>query len=295
MRPTAALEGWINTQGPTSKETTRAASAQLTPSPTPDRSSCACRCIQGITDTATLSQATVEAARLVAWGLHLRAVRSSPFVRALAQAAAVLLVVVGLAFGAQAAFLKVPSRAQLLAVDALKALARYHVMGSTEELSARPQHGLCFENRAFDRRTHSFVLGSFVLVGRRQRYYDLGHGVHFVGTPDSTYKAARKRFLLAGCPEFLAQRLGSLLLQWRAVRVADIRSDGVAAYRLHFGRPDLGVELFVERSSLRPLGLALGPGALAPRSDLEPSRPGNDAELIARVVPTAFQGRLRRG
>jgi hypothetical protein len=211
------------------------------------------------------------------------------------QAAAVLFVLVGLAFGVQAVFLKVPSSAQLLAVDALKALAGYHVMGSTEQLNARPLRGLCFENRVYDRKTDSFVLGSFVLVGNRQRYYDLGHGVHVVGARRSTYKVARKRFLLAGCPEFLAQRLGSLLLQWRQIRVADVRTDGVPAYRLHFGRPNLGVELYVERSTLRPLELALGPGALATRSDLEPTRSMNQAELIARVVPTTIRSRLRRG
>jgi hypothetical protein len=211
------------------------------------------------------------------------------------QATAALFVLVGLAFGVQAAFLKVPSNAQLLAVDALKALARYHVMGSTEQLSARPLRSLCFENRVFDRKTNSFVLGSFVLVGNRQRYYDLGHGVHAVGTGGSTYKVARKRFLLAGCPEFLAQRLGTLLLQWRQIRVAAGRTDGVPAYRLHFGRPNLGVELYVERSTLRPLALALGPGAFATRSDLEPTRLANQAELIARIVPRALRSRLRRG
>src|SRR5262249_45319576 len=155
------------------------------------------------------------------------------------------------------------SNAQLLAVDALKALSRYHVMGSTEQLSARPLRSLCFESPVFDRKTHSFVLGSFVLVGTSQRYYDLGHGVHFVGTGASTYKVARTRFLLAGCPQFLAQRLGSLLLKWHRIRVVDVRTDGVAALRIHFGRPDLGVELYVERSTFRPLELALGPGALA--------------------------------
>jgi hypothetical protein len=212
----------------------------------------------------------------------------------LVQAAAVLLVLVGLAFGVQAAFLNVPSKAQLLAVDALKALARYHVMDSTEQLSARPLRSLCFENRVFDRKTDSFVLGSFVLVGKRH-YYDVGHGVHFVGIGESTYKVARKRFLLAGCPEFLAQRLGDLLLQWRPVRVADVQTDGLPAYRIHFGRPNLGVELYVERSTLWPLELALGPGAFAPRSDLEPTSFANNAQLIARVVPTSMRSRLRRG
>src|SRR5207247_6032948 len=99
-----------------------------------------------------------------------------PRVRTVVQAAGVLVVLVGLAFGVQAALLNVPSDAQLVAVDALKTLARYHVMGSTEQLSARPRRSLCFENRVFDRKTDSFVLGSFVLVGKRQRYYDLGHG-----------------------------------------------------------------------------------------------------------------------
>ncbi len=215
--------------------------------------------------------------------------------RTLGQAAAVLVLLVGLAFGVQAALLNVPSNAQLVAVDALKALARYHVMGSTEQLSARPRRSLCFENRVLDRKTDSFVLGSFVLVGKRQRYYDLGHGVHFSGAGVLKYKVARNRFLLAGCPEFLAERLGTLLLQWRQIRVTDVWTDGVAAFRIHFGRPDLGVELYVERPSLRPLGLALGPGGFAPRSDLEPTRFGNQAELIEQLVPTALRSRLRRG
>ena len=221
--------------------------------------------------------------------------RPSLLVRTLVQAAAVLLVLIGLAFGVQAAFLNVPSNAQLLAVDALKALSRYHVMDSTEHLSARPLRTLCFENRVLDRKTNSFVLGSFVLVGSHQRYFDLGHGVHVVGNRRSKYKVARSRFLLAGCPEFLAQRLGDLLVEWRRIGVADVRTDGVPAYRLHFGRPNLGVELYVQRSTLRPLELALGPGTFATRSDLEPSRFGNQAELIARVVPTALRSRLRRG
>jgi hypothetical protein len=216
-------------------------------------------------------------------------------VRTVVQAAGVLVVLVGLAFGVQAALLNVPSNAQLVAVDALKTLARYHVMGSTEQLSARPRRSLCFENRVFDRKTDSFVLGSFVLVGKRQRYYDLGHGVHFSDTGELTYKVARNRFLLAGCPGFLAQRLGTILLRWRQISITDVRTDGVAAFRIHFGRPDLGVELDVERGSLRPLELALGPGLSAPRSDLEPTRFGNRAELIARLVPPTLRSRLRLG
>ena len=212
----------------------------------------------------------------------------------LVQAAVLLVVLVGLAFGVQAAFLNVPSNAQLVAVDALKALARYHVMDGTEQLSTRPRRTLCFENRVLDRKTDSFVLGSFVLVGRRQRYYDLGHGVKFSGAGELTYKTARNRFLLAGCPEFLAQRLGTLLLQWRQIRVTNVRTDGVAAFGIHFGHSELGVELYVERSNLRPLELALGPGAFAPRSDLEPTGGGNRTELIEHLVPMALRDRLRR-
>jgi len=221
-------------------------------------------------------------------------VRPSGFVRTLAHAAAVLFALVGLAFGVQAAFLNVPSSAQLLAVAALKALARYRVMGSTEQFNARPLRSLCLESRIFDRKTKSFVLGSFVLVGNRQRYYDLGQGVHAVGPGASTYKVARNRFLLAGCPGFLAQRLGSLLEQ-RQIRVAEVRTDGVSAYRFHFGRPNRGVELYVERSTLRPLELALGPGVSAARSELKPTSFANQAELIARVVPTSLRSRLRSG
>jgi len=225
----------------------------------------------------------------------LRTVRPSPLVRTIVQATVVLVVLVGLAFGVQAALLNVPSNAQLVAVDALKALERYHVMDSTEQLSRRPWRSLCFENRVFERNTDSFVLGSFVLVGKRQRYYDLGHGVQFSGAGDLTYEVARNRFLLAGCPEFLAQLLSALLLQWRQIRVTDVRTDGVAALRIHFGRPDLGVELYVERPSLRPLELALGSGAFAPRSDLEPTRFGDRAKLIKQLVPAALWSRLRHG
>src|SRR2546428_123887 len=118
-------------------------------------------------DPATLLQATVQAAWIAVRRLDLRTVRPSPLVRTLVQATVVLVVLVGIAFGVQAALLNVPSNAQLVAVDALKALARYHVMDSTEQLSARPRRSLCFENRVLDRKTDSFVLGSFVLVGKR--------------------------------------------------------------------------------------------------------------------------------
>ena len=165
----------------------------------------------------------------------------------LVQAAVLLVVLVGLAFGVQAAFLNVPSNAQLVAVDALKALARYHVMDGTEQLSTRPRRTLCFENRVLDRKTDSFVLGSFVLVGRRQRYYDLGHGVKFSGAGELTYKTARNRFLLAGCPEFLAQRLGTLLLQWRQIRVTNVRVRTV-----RFGRSITGCRYARAAESRRP-------------------------------------------
>src|SRR5947209_661648 len=137
LRPTAALEGWPNTPGPTSTQTTSVASTQLAASPARGPSKCACRCSHEPTDTATLSQATVQAAWASVRRLDLRTVRPSPFVRTLAQAVVVLVALVGLAFGVQAAFLNVPSNAELVAVDALKALARYHVMDSTEQLSAR--------------------------------------------------------------------------------------------------------------------------------------------------------------
>ena len=219
---------------------------------------------------------------------------SSP-VRTLVQATVVLVALVGLAFGLQAALLKVPSRAQLLAVEALKALSRYHVMSGTEQMSWRPRASICLENRVFDTRTESVVLGSFVLVGKRQQYYDLGHGVHIVGPGEPTYRVARNRFLLAGCPGFLVERLGTLLSIWRQVQVTAVQADGVPAFRIHFGRARLGVELYVERLHLRPLELALGPGASAPRSDLEPSLVRNQGELAERVVPTALRSRFRRG
>jgi hypothetical protein len=211
------------------------------------------------------------------------------------RAGAIVGALIGLAFGVQAAILRLPSHAQLVAVEALKELSRYQAMSSTERISAGPLRTVCLESPVYDAKVDTFVLGSFVVVGGGQRYYDLGHGIHTIGGAKSKYIVVWNRFLLAGCPGFLAKRLGTILSDRRLVRVTPAQGDGVAAFRIEFGRARTGVVLYVERRGLRPLGLALGSEASAPNSDIEPTLGRGQDDAIDRIVPTALRRRLHLG
>jgi hypothetical protein len=219
------------------------------------------------------------------------AVTRRSLVRTVLHAGVVLAAVIGGAFGVQAALLPSPSHEELLAVDALKNLARYQAMSSTEQIGTRTMQSFCLEDQVYYAKTNSFVPAQFVLIGRRERYYGFGHGIRALG-PQPSYQKARERFLLAGCPQFLAKRLGTLLSDWRIVHFTSVRTDGVSAYRIHFGRVDSGIDLYVDRRDLHPLALGLGPGSSS-HSDIEPSLGTAHDELIDHILPSALRKRFR--
>jgi hypothetical protein len=166
-----------------------------------------------------------------------------------------------------------PPRPVVLATRALSQLAEFRVMRGLEVIGSRPLRSTCVQG--WFRRHGRVARGALVVLGDGTRLYDFGHGVRaFDGS--GAADAERRRFLLAGCPRLLDERLGSRLVRGIAVEATPALVDGIPAYRVQVGRSS-ALDVYVARSTLRPVELRL-PGA--GWSDLEP---GGGRTAIVRV------------
>jgi hypothetical protein len=219
-----------------------------------------------------------------------------PRLRTTSELAALVLVLIGLAFAVQVEAFPRPSRLQLLTTNVLKTLLKYPVMRATAQLDGQTVASVCLNERVSIRGATHRPLASLVLVNGVERYYDAGHGIRQLGGAGFPYRAslpypvARARFLLAACPASLAERLGVRMSHRQLTSPRLTRVDGVPALDFAFGRGGSRVDLFVQSHTLRPVWLAL-PGRRG-RSDLEPVA---SPERVEPALQSAFKRRVRFG
>lgn len=200
---------------------------------------------------------TVVRAWSVRGRLHFRSVRF-PGLRTTSELAALVIVLVGLAFAVQVGAFPRPSSVQLLTANVLKTLLRYPVMRATARLDGHAAASVCLDERVAIRGDRHRPLASLVLVNGAQR------------------------------PALLAARLGVRLSRRQPISARLTRVDGVPALEFEFGRAGSRVDLFVQRHTLRPVWLALpGQGAA---SDLEPTA---SSERVEPALQSAFKRRVR--
>lgn len=177
----------------------------------------------------------------------------------------------------QAAAFERPSRAVTLATNAIHQLAQYRVMRSSQAAPADPARSICLQG--WFPRKHRVARGALVLLSDGTRLYDFGHGIRRFDGKAATW-AQRRRFLLAGCPRLLGDRFATRLLRGAQARLLPTLADGTSVYAIRVAGSPL--ELFVARSTLRPVALRLTGAGTA---DLEPG--GGRAPIAA--VRRAFR------
>lgn len=211
--------------------------------------------------------------------------------RWLLPALAIPALVVLLGVGMQAAAFKRASRTSLLATAAVGELMRYHVMRGTEELGRQDLASVCIQGWFHSPRHRRLVRGALVLLGTGERLYDVGNGVQRL-TRTGSHAADpvdRARFVLAGCPRFISDRVGTTLVHGSRFVALTNRSDGRAALTIVLSANGSRMSLAVDSRTYKPVAIAFGNRAIRGWSDLEP---GGGRAAIVRVRK-AFHLRTR--
>jgi hypothetical protein len=180
----------------------------------------------------------------------------------------------GAGFAVQAVALPQPRDDDLLAARTLHRILLFRVVRSTQHVpGTRPLRAICLDGWFRSPRRRRVVRGAVVLLGDGRRLYNLGHGVRIGPGGARASELLDARFVLAGCPRFVARRLGDLLS--RALPVDAQRGASVTRLTYAFGRNR--VTLAVESKSLTPAALFLRRPSLRGWSQL---RPGGDPALF---------------
>ena len=185
----------------------------------------------------------------------------------------------------QAAAFSRPSRNDLVAVRALATLLRYRVMRAAETIGGRTQQSLCLQGWFHAPGRGALQRGALVLIGGSDRLYDFGKGVRRVGEPGVVSERQRARFQLAGCPRFIAAKIGERLVHGREVDVDAGRADGFAVDAIRFGEETSPGDLFVRSDDYLPVELQVSDGSLHGRSDLQPGGGRAAVMRIRRAFP----------
>ena len=201
-------------------------------------------------------------------------------------AAAVLVMsiaMLGVAFGRA-------SPESLLAANVVGRLLSYRTMQATEQVGGMIEHAACTEALVRDRRGR-LVPASLAVVGGRP-LYDAGHGVRRAPSRKLANGIDRVRFLLAGCPVFLGQRLSARLSRDGEIEAALAHADGLATVSLRFGSRRTPIELEVARRTSLPIALFFLGRRLRGWSDLVPvTARGSSVALLKQF--SRFQPRVR--
>ena len=202
--------------------------------------------------------------------------------RWLLPALAIPAVVVLLGVSLQAAAFKRAPRTSLLATAAVGELMRYHVMRGTEELGRQDLASVCIQGWFHSPRHRRLVRGALVLLGTGERLYDVGNGIQRLTRNGSRVADAvdRARFVLAGCPRFIGDRVGTTLVHGSRFATLTNRSDGRRALTIVLWGQGSRISLAVDSRTYRPVAIEFGNHAVRGWSDLEP---GGGKAAIFRV------------
>jgi hypothetical protein len=210
----------------------------------------------------------------------MRAVRALGRLRWLLAAIAVPATVAALGVGIQAAAFSRPPHDVLVATGAVQDLLRFRVMRATEVLGRRRLHATCLQGWFRPRHHRRAEAGALVLLGNGVKLYSFGRGIHRVGRRGVATRADLARFLLAGCPRYIGDRVGAQLVSSRWVDTDPSHVDGSPTLELAFGRHAAPIELFINLRTRQPMELRLSGFPARGWSDLTP---GGGAASIARV------------
>ena len=189
------------------------------------------------------------------------------------------------ALALQAAAFPRPSRNDLVAVRALTTLLRYRVMRAAETVSGSTHHSVCLQGWFHEPNRRALERGALVLIGGSERLYDFGKGVRRVGEPGFASTRDRARFQLAGCPRFIAAKIGDRLVHGRQVDVDAGRADGFHVEAIGFGEQTTPGDLLVRSDDYLPVELQVADGPLHGTSDLEPGGGRAAVIRIRRAFP----------
>jgi len=193
-----------------------------------------------------------------------------------------------LGLGLQAAAFPRPPAESLLTADMLRKLLRYREMRATENIGGRRVSAVCVQGR-FTGATGRPELGARVLLGNGERLYDFGHGVREVGRRGRSDRADQVRFLLAGCPNVLADLISTRLRE-SSIEADAASADGRAAVAIRFGHRRSPIDLYVDAHVYKPIELTLSGKDGRGSSDLAP---GGTFAAIVRVR-RAFENHAAR-
>jgi hypothetical protein len=183
--------------------------------------------------------------------------------------------------GVQAAAFGHAPKDELVATQALRRLVRYRVMRGTEVLAGRSLGSSCVQGWFRMGRHRKLVPGAIVLLSNGVRLYDVGHGVRLLPPGATRSRPAgledRIRFVLAACPRYLTNRLGTDLVRGKTVEMTSGRSDGAAAAAIVVGSPHARLTLDVTPITYMPIAIAFTYGRFSGWTDLVPG--GGGAEV----------------
>jgi hypothetical protein len=195
-------------------------------------------------------------------------------------AIAVPAAVAALGVGIQAAAFSRPPHDALVATGAVRELLRFRVMRATEVFGPRRLRATCLQGWFRPRHRRRPEPGALVLLGNGVKLYDFGNGVRRVGRRGVASRSDLARFLLAGCPRYIGNHVGTQLVSSRWIDTDPSHVDGTPALELSFGRRVAPIELFVNQRTDRPVELRLTGYPARGWSDLTP---GGGSAAVARV------------
>ena len=214
--------------------------------------------------------------------------------RWLVPALGIPLCVVAAGIGIQAAAFGRPPRESLVAAAAVRELYRYRVMRGTQQIVGRRLGSVCIDGWFRVRRHRRLVRGSLVLLSNGERLYDLGFGIRRIGHLGGATPVDRARFLLAGCPRYVGEKVSARLLRAEAVDADPTRSLAKrATLAIVFGRPTQPASFFVVLPSYLSVGMRLEGSQVRGESRLVPGG-GNGQVLRVERAFGVGQGRKVR-
>jgi len=183
--------------------------------------------------------------------------------RTLAVATATLGTLVAASFLVQAAALGRPSRADLIAMQAIGALAQYHDSRATMTINGKHLTATCRQHLGRHGRVETVAIDH----GRTLR--KIGNTLMQAG------KLALDEFELAGCPRTLANWLATWLNRGARVELKPAKVNGTRVYAVRVPSAKLGLLLFIARTDGLLVNLTISGGGIRGTSKLKYGLPSH--------------------
>jgi hypothetical protein len=182
-----------------------------------------------------------------------------------------------------------PGTDELRAAAVAGRLSLYPVMRASQVTRGHRLGSVCWDG-SFRPAPHAQTRrGALVLLSNGERLYDVGHGIRNWSTHKLVRWPLQQRFILAGCPRQLSDRIAARLMHGPDIEVSSGSAYGAAAYVVRFGTPRRAIELVTARNTLVARELHLGNHGALGTSDL-----AGGGTAVVRRVARAFGINLSR-